>query len=292
MSHYTVMAILRKESDTTLEELLAPYDENMDVAPYVRRTKAEVIARKREEAAEVAHDILIAASVKDAEEYKKQETTYIYDYVTSDAGKAVAKLVDATDEEVFAAAVDDYGEECFDKDGNYISTYNPKSKWDWYQVGGRWAGSLALKNGGRADEAKAGDIDWKATLSCGDEDAEKRVGEFWDEYVLGKLPEDVAGKSEKEIKDYLDGKFGFILFKREYYLEHYGSKEEYVSRATSWSPYAVLDDKGWHAPGEMGWFGCSLSSAEADRDWENNFRADFIDTLDPEDEIIIVDCHI
>lgn len=28
-----------------------------------------------------------------------------------------------------------------------FSSYNPDSKWDWYQVGGRWAGSLELKDG-------------------------------------------------------------------------------------------------------------------------------------------------
>lgn len=27
--------------------------------------------------------------------------------------------------------------------GTYKSTYNPKSKWDWYTIGGRWAGDLA-----------------------------------------------------------------------------------------------------------------------------------------------------
>ena len=27
------------------------------------------------------------------------------------------------------------------------STYNPKSKWDWYQLGGRWAGRIKVKEG-------------------------------------------------------------------------------------------------------------------------------------------------
>ena len=32
-----------------------------------------------------------------------------------------------------------------DKDGNIISTYNPDSKWDWYEIGGRWSGMLLIK---------------------------------------------------------------------------------------------------------------------------------------------------
>ena len=30
--------------------------------------------------------------------------------------------------------------------GELYSTYNPNSKWDWYQVGGRWSGMLKTKN--------------------------------------------------------------------------------------------------------------------------------------------------
>ena len=42
----------------------------------------------------------------------------------------------------------------------------------------------------------------------------------------------------------------------------------------------------------MGWFGCSDETPEAQRDWDENFRSRFIDTLDPEDTVVIVDCHI
>lgn len=35
--------------------------------------------------------------------------------------------------------------ECYDCHGEGVvdSTYNPKSKWDWYQIGGRWSGLFA-----------------------------------------------------------------------------------------------------------------------------------------------------
>lgn len=178
-----------------------------------------------------------------------------------------------------------------DADGNYLSTYNPNSKWDWYEVGGRWGGSLKLKNGGTTDEDYAGQIDWDKMFSL-EPEREKRASEFWDEYVLQKLPTEMQDRTVEEVNKYLNDKFGFILYRREYYLERYKDKEEYLRRQATWTTYAVLDEKGWHAPGEMGWFGCSSEDADQQRDWDENFRSRFIDTLDPEDQVVIVDCHI
>ena len=110
MSHYTVMTILRKGSNKTLEDILAPYDENLEVAPYVRSTKAELIQEMRERAACIVSDRAIVASVKDKEEYLEKDTHYSYAYVISDAAKAIAALVDATDEEVFEAVKRECGD--------------------------------------------------------------------------------------------------------------------------------------------------------------------------------------
>lgn len=35
----------------------------------------------------------------------------------------------------------DEEDEC-DENGEYITTYNPDSKWDWYRIGGRWNGEI------------------------------------------------------------------------------------------------------------------------------------------------------
>ena len=49
MSHFTVAVITAKKEN--LEEMLAPYDENLEVEPYIKRTKKKIIeiARKRKE---------------------------------------------------------------------------------------------------------------------------------------------------------------------------------------------------------------------------------------------------
>ena len=45
-----------------------------------------------------------------------------------------------------------YYDECevtFDREKKQwfrMSVYNPKSKWDWYQIGGRWRGYFRLKD--------------------------------------------------------------------------------------------------------------------------------------------------
>lgn len=54
-----------------------------------------------------------------------------------------------------------------DQADNLISNYNPDSKWDWYEVGGRWDGFLALKerdaegNPKTTNRAYVNEIDWE-----------------------------------------------------------------------------------------------------------------------------------
>lgn len=45
MSHFTVAVITAKKEK--LEEMLASYDENLEVEPYIERTKKEIIEKAR-----------------------------------------------------------------------------------------------------------------------------------------------------------------------------------------------------------------------------------------------------
>lgn len=47
MSHFTVAVITAKKKK--LEEMLAPYDENLEVEPYIERTKEEIIKEARKQ---------------------------------------------------------------------------------------------------------------------------------------------------------------------------------------------------------------------------------------------------
>jgi len=75
-----------------------------------------------------------------------------------------------------------------------VDRTNPRRKWDWYQLGGRWTGFFKLKKGvmlfntgkpglmtdqareGWADQAFKEDIDFEGMA----EEASRKFGEFWD----------------------------------------------------------------------------------------------------------------
>lgn len=118
MSHYAVAVIHRKDQD--VGELLAPFDENLQVERYIEYTRQEAIDHAREH----------------------------------------YKMSRMSDQECWKMMADDAGEGMTDEEGNIYSTYNPQSKWDWWTEGGRWSGMLKLKDGSTADSARIGDIDF------------------------------------------------------------------------------------------------------------------------------------
>ena len=296
MSHYTTLAIVRKNSASSFEDIMAPYDETLDVEPYIFQTKEELI---KEFADDVdrrrrSHKRALELTKEEYEEARKKEDLSYHSYreARGPMPEGYEELNLDDPEAVYALYRKEEGEhDDFDDDGNLLSTYNPNSKWDWYIPGGRWGNQLILKNGEKADRAKAGDVDWDAMFGVTPEEA-KKMGDFWDEYVLGKLPPEIAALDKRGQNDYLQDKYGLVFTSPNYYLGFYKTKEEYIRRQGLWGTYAVVDERGWNEPGAMGWFGISDATAESKKDWDDNYRARFIDTLDPEDEVQIFDCHI
>ena len=160
-----------------------------------------------------------------------------------------------------------------DKDGNIFSTYNPDSKWDWWEVGGRFNKQLQT---GRVlrDEAFVKDITFSK-----DEESYKEALDFWDVVI--------DGKPKKPGKEY------FTFFSKQYYLDYYQDRETYAKYQSQFHTYAVITPDGrWFAEGNMGWFGCSSSTPEEFRKWCDNYEERFIKNADPEWVLTIVDCHI
>lgn len=54
-------------------------------------------------------------------------------------------------DELYAEKGDDWNDRLWEKDENgewvEVSNWNQDGQWDWYEVGGRWAGALELKDG-------------------------------------------------------------------------------------------------------------------------------------------------
>lgn len=229
MSHYAVAVFHRKDQD--INELLAPYDENLEVEPYIRFSRQEAI-----------------------------------DYVRKNYSEAEGKSDNACWQMIARHSKTD-------DDGNIYSTYNPQSKWDWWSEGGRYSGMLKL-HGNEVSSGRVGDLEFTI-----DQEAYKHALRFWDVLVDHKP----AGPGE----DYQ------TFYKEEFYRDYYGDRETYARIQSQFSTYAVITPDGvWHAPGEMGWFGCSSESGEDGRDWYMHYKERFIDAADPDWYLTIVDCHI
>ena len=144
MSHYTV-AVFTKENQT-VDEMLEPFDENLEVAPYVRVTKEEYL--------------------KEIENYCNKDVELQKKFSNLSEQEKIEKWTGYTN---------------FDKHGNPLTTYNPNSKWDWYSIGGRWSGLLKTKDGHRVDSCLVKDLD--LTL---DDEAYKDALRYWELVVENK----------------------------------------------------------------------------------------------------------
>jgi hypothetical protein len=152
MSHFTVLVV-----GDDVEAAMAPFDENKDVAEYVRRTKDQVISEGRAEI-EKYRDGLYAEYLADPEGYAAK--TFNPRHLTYLREEFPQKLT-WTDEQVYADAIQ--WVERVDEDGNELSTSNPHGEWDWWVIGGRWDRALVTKSGEKVNETTAGELDLDAT---------------------------------------------------------------------------------------------------------------------------------
>lgn len=161
MSHFSVYVFQNKDSKS-IEEMLAPYDEELVVAPYIKYTKAQAIAKIRKEIEDYKNGFY-AEYIKDPDAYKEKynpNDNHI-DYLEN----VFPKKLKWTDKECYEDMRRWYEEddECIDNEGNIWSTYNPNSKWDWYEVGGRWNNCIITKDGNKTDEDLISEVDFDKT---------------------------------------------------------------------------------------------------------------------------------
>jgi hypothetical protein len=165
MTHYTVLvaldgAIQRDGLDEALTAALAPFDENTQVEPYRKYEEGGpenywfVEAMRRS-----AHDLAAGTGIKPYEPDALGWST-AHSKETPDQQRAKqaedARVAEELGErptwpQVIAAMTARYGtpdEPMFydeESDRAYtMSTYNPASKWDYWRVGGRWAGRFPV----------------------------------------------------------------------------------------------------------------------------------------------------
>lgn len=246
MSHYLVGVVVNDISE--VDDILAPYDENMEVEPYVYRTKAQIIADGKAR----------------KEKYAKADFK-LNDYMRKYLGAT-------TDEEFYKLETDGIDNEDLDKDGNELSTYNPKSKWDWYSIGGRW------DDGENVVQIK----DFKLYDDL-DDDTIALYKRAWDSF---------EGKSKLSEED-TKAIFGeFRMWNDKYYLDRYGTCENYIKAISSNIPYAFVDANGWYEKGQMGWWGMDNATSDSIDNYTTFAEKYFTAEENQNKYIVWVDCHI
>jgi hypothetical protein len=166
MSHFTTLVLLKNPEDIEEEVAvaLAPFDENIEVAEYERDCHCigQVAEREAREKAIAKfgsiNDLRKSFKGETDEEWKEHIKPYT-EYL--DKLKSQHPMKDKPDpecgfylgeyweSEVETGKLDknmlgqryEDGSGCGGT-GRYFTTYNPNSKWDWYEIGGRWQGDL------------------------------------------------------------------------------------------------------------------------------------------------------
>lgn len=274
MSHYAV-GIITKKAPTTwdLEEILEPYNENVEVDPYIRRTREDLAADGEEHLLSWKK----RSKEKDFDERSK-------DYYENTVAKYVKEYEGADEKEkkevAYRFEIENYSDkDRLDENGNELSTYNPDSKWDWWVVGGRFGDFFDTEEEYEEEDFKGSTIQLKDYPEPVRIDDEKELRE--------KYP-----SLAKDWDTIQDGTYdGF--YRVEYMQERYPTLKSYVEESVNLTPYAIVDENGgWHEPGEMGWWGMSHATTENTISWYESFYEKFIAGKDKDWFITIVDCHI
>ena len=273
MSHFNLHVLTDVEPDEILlDALLAPYDENDEVAPYLDQS------------------LTLAAA---EELYSENEGTGTLEAFIKDWYGAYAAVRRTTQD---GDVIDTY------------TTYNPDSKWDWWTVGGRWAGSLP----GAAEE----DIVEVASLADAAEEVSRQEEKYrgiYREFLAATeglerptmLPHDMAEKQGITVEqardiytdlpwvaaaDGVSKKHGlggvFTPWAHVFWAD---TEEEFLAEhAAPDVPFAYIDRTGvWKSPEDMGWFGLS-SKTSSHAEYVKEYRK----ARDASTWLAVVDCHI
>lgn len=306
MSHFSVLVI-----GDDYEAQLAPYDENTEVECYKVRVSDEDLRRF-------------------IEFYSNPTPTKDYEVTGVERAKELGfyPVTETTARGAWAALSENWngGKGGWDEDGPFEwSTYNPKSKWDWYSIGGRWLGHWKLKAGVAAgvigqpgtfdnrpthdaDQARKGDIDFEGMEA---EEARKAALDWakwepilalpmaapWAEFVARVEAKDITiDEARQQYHAQAQVQALERAFPDHWRLspEDFGSdREEYIATraAKVWVPFALVRDGEWHEKGRMGWFGMSTDKPEDQAPWTVEVRS-LVLSLPDDTLLTIVDCHI
>lgn len=299
MSHFCVL-VIGKDLENNIDEILQPYNEANEEY--------------------FSHNDVTERYKKDFKERKTPDNKTFLEFCKYWTDYRVINSQDVNEDEI-----ENSGYIEIEKDGNVIrvmSWININGKWDWYEVGGRYKNRIIQKDGVCYDFTYYSDFDSEASKQNNIED----YSSDWSDFLI-RLKKDGLFKhlTNKEIDDLRYNVFKererlFSLYEKEqpnreiklwdwietqnsiynketlcafsyfYFTSEYKTFDEFLSSLPSLSVYAILDNKGWVSRGEMGWFGISSNEIKTS-EWYKIIN-DKLNSLEPDDELMIVDCHI
>lgn len=303
MSHFTVLVV-----GDNAEEQLAPFEEDLKVV----FTDSE-------------DEYLLDYDTGSSTAYRDEDGKWRFD---KDSCKLQYKDMYDTFEDFMLGWHGHKSRDAISVDGEIVFRYgywsNPQTKWDWYQLGGRWTGFFTAKpdvvldktNIGspglftdeallqQVDRIKKGDIDIKAM-----QDAERtRASAHYDKFLAATNGLPIPFSFEEIKLQYVDIDDARSAYRNQpfikamrtelnswacpfsvYYVNN-GGKERYVEERvdTVYRTFAVLKDGVWYEKGKMGWFGYA---ANEDEDWDQKFN-ELWDSIPDDAYVSLYDCHV
>jgi hypothetical protein len=254
MSHFTVLVI-----NDNIEEQLEPF--------YELECSMNQKDMKNDPRAEFVEEMTTEELTEDFLKNRNEDPEYYYDTLEDFASEYHGYIKDEV-EEVW---------------GRFT---NPNSKWDWYQIGGRWTGMFKIKENPKYPE----DIQVGSTGLM----TERAEPGYADSIRLCDIDFEGMKKDKKEraeknwlsIQDKLSKDDKNVFW--EYGIDKNTTKEQFIEDSCRFSTYALLKDGEWYAKGEMGWW--AVSSNE-DENWFEEFDK-MIKSLPENTLLTVVDCHI
>ena len=260
MSHYAVL-VLHKE-DQNIDTLLAPYNENLKVEPYLKLTNDEVIAKAREEYDDnYSEKELIKSYAED------------YGYIVLDDGLYSTYNPNSKWDWYLIGGRFSDGLELTDEGiDEAIKSYDH----GWF---GQASEEEQIEYVKYADSAPIKYIKWFTPLSQEEKDKLRR---WWEINVEG---DELRNGEEKD---------KYFFWNPEWFKHRYKDADTYIKLKEMITFFAVITPDGkWYAPSNMGWWACTDGEPEDELRWDLEFYDKFIEpNLNSDLICTVIDCHI
>lgn len=268
MSHYTTLVIMPDGfCEEKLNALLAPYDERIEVPEYDHKCYCVGSIAQNRASELMQKQMGTWEEVKESFRRKYPRTNDTpYNAFDAEWQREVFTPRHALESQLLGEMEDKYAPnpECPECHGTgfYRSQYNPKSKWDWWTIGGRWTGSLGTY---RPEMDKANYVKCYMCNGTGS----RPDGDYSKSNTWARKGNDLYPvKPNARGCNVCYGSGMNLKWSSEF--KNVDNVMVVSQINPHFTPYSLITPDGeWHEKGHMGWFG--ISSNEDDN-WPERYK--------------------